>query len=602
MFKNIKTIQDLQKRLLVVFSIILFLLLMILLTNTINAQSVVISEIYNASDVRDEWTELKVIDDNVDMRNWTLSDNNANTNCWQARIRFRNISFWNNMRAGTIIVIWHRPCTSTGASRTYDLDKGDGYIELDATNSTYFDYPDVSTTVCSASVTLASMFTNTPCSSNGGTTLNLAATGDLLQLKNASNIHIHALGYDDTPGTSWTTDVVGNNWSALMRNGGITNGGSVRVCDGGNISAYRGDCSPNCYEYGNTKTSESTSNITLGLPNNNASGTCLTANGNYIRQLREPVFTSQTVTATTATTYPTVALSFTWNSATDPVHTDSTQGYMIVRSSTGIFGTPQDGTTYNIGDAITGGGTVIAKIDNPGTSTISYSDYGANTSSTFCYRVYAYRYKTDNLNGNSYNSARGRAYNTTNYVTVNCVTNPLPIQLTEFNIKKEGNISLIYWTTQTETNNDYFIVERSIDGKIFEEISKIKGAGNSNQTINYQITDYQPYYGINYYRLKQVDFDGTYSYSEIKALTFEDKALSGLYFYDNYLYISSNESLYNTTIEIYDLRGRLILMKNINTDNKEEKIEIPYNLENGVYFASIRSTEFQKSFKFVVNK
>lgn len=573
MFKNIKTIQDLQKRLLVLFSVILFLLIMILLTNTVNAQSVVINSYFNAADPRDEWTELLVIDDNVDMREWTLRDNNSSQTSWQTPITFNNIAFWNNMRAGTIIIIWHRIINSSGVNNPEDISKADGYIKINAQNTTYFN---------------GGAFGTSP--TWAGNTLNIAGSGDIIQLRNASGTHIHALGHLSTPGTDWI-----NLPSPKLNHANIASSGdAIYVCPGGIISDYNGPGTGNAY------TSKNNTTITFGLPN--TCGSAPNDNTNFINQLREPVFTSQTVTATTATTYPTVALTFTWNSATDPVHTDSTQGYMIVRSSTGIFGTPQDGTTYNIGDAITGGGTVLANIDNPGTSTISYTDFGANTSSTFCYRVYAYRYKTDDLNGNSYNSARGRAYNTTNYVTVNCVTNPLPIQLTNFHVKKEINKSHIYWTTQTETNNDYFIVERSIDGEIFEEISKIKGAGNSNQTINYLITDYEPKKGVNYYRLKQVDFDGTYSYSEIKALTFEDNALSGLYYYDSYLHISSNESLYNTTIEIYDLRGRLILMKNINTDNKEEKIEIAYSLENGIYFASVRNSNFQKSFKFVVNK
>lgn len=600
-FSKIKTIQDFQKRLLVIFSIVVTIILFFLLTKTSYGQSVVINEIYNTSDVRDEWTELVVIDDNVDMRNWTLSDNNSSTNCWQARIRFRNITFWNNMRTGTIIIIWHRPCTSTGASRTYDYDKSDGYIELDATNSSYFDYPDIGNTVCSASVTLNSMFTSTPCSSNGGTSLNLAADGDLLQLKNSSNIHIHALGYDNSPGTSWTTDIVTNNLNALMRDGGISNGGSVRVCDGGAISAYRGNCSTNCYEYGNSKTSESTSNITRGLPNNNSIGSCLTANGAYIRSLREPQISSQTVSATTSATYPTVALTFTWNAATDPVHTDQTQGYLIVRS-TGVFGTPVDGRTYSVGDAITGGGTVIANIDNPGTSTVSYTDYDANTSGTFCYRVYAYRYGTDNLNGNAYDNARGRAYNTTNFITVSCVTNPLPITLLNFSAEKQSDKTFIQWATSSETNNDYFDVEHSIDGVNFNKIHTEKGAGNSNQTLNYQCNHNNPINGYNYYRLKQVDFDGNYTFSNINVVKFENNTIANIYSYNDALHINSQHKLINTNLEIYDTRGRIIMQYTINTDSNQEKVDLKGLLQSGMYIAIIKNEEFQNSYKFVVTK
>lgn len=182
-----------------------------------------------------------------------------------------------------------------------------------------------------------------------------------------------------------------------------------------------------------------------------------------------------------------------------------------------------------------------------------------------------------------------------------CVS-PLPIILSDFTVKKVNDKSIIKWTTLTEINNDYFIIERSTDGKRFEEINKTKGSGNSNQTINYQFVDYRPKEGINYYRLKQVDFDGTYSYSEIKVLNFENNSVIGIYYYENHLYIKSKETLANTSIEIYNLSGQLISSINIISGKNEEKIEIPNLLGNGVYFANVINTEFQKSFKFIVSK
>lgn len=96
---------------------------------------------------------------------------------------------------------------------------------------------------------------------------------------------------------------------------------------------------------------------------------------------------------------------------------------------------------------------------------------------------------------------------------------PLPIELTKFDVRlNQQNEVDIFWATATEINNDYFIVERSIDGKLFKEIAMVDGAGNSNTEINYYILDAQPNYGINYYRLKQVDFNGTFTYSDIRVV------------------------------------------------------------------------------------
>jgi hypothetical protein len=98
---------------------------------------------------------------------------------------------------------------------------------------------------------------------------------------------------------------------------------------------------------------------------------------------------------------------------------------------------------------------------------------------------------------------------------------PLPVELLYFEAKAADNEKVICnWITATEINNDYFIVERSRDGLSFEDIGKISGAGNSNQLLSYAFTDHAPLTGVSYYRLKQVDFDGSFSYSNIVAVNF----------------------------------------------------------------------------------
>lgn len=89
----------------------------------------------------------------------------------------------------------------------------------------------------------------------------------------------------------------------------------------------------------------------------------------------------------------------------------------------------------------------------------------------------------------------------------------LPIELLSFEANcNEGN-TLLTWVTTTEINNDYFVIEKSSDGKNFYEIATRKGAGNSNTIIKYSITDDDISASATYYRLKQVDYDGGYSYS-----------------------------------------------------------------------------------------
>jgi len=71
-----------------------------------------------------------------------------------------------------------------------------------------------------------------------------------------------------------------------------------------------------------------------------------------------------------------------------------------------------------------------------------------------------------------------------------------------------------------ETNNDYFTVERSIDGIDFEMVTYVAGAGNNNQTLYYSALDPDPYYGLSYYRLKQTDYDGQFTYSDMVAVNY----------------------------------------------------------------------------------
>jgi len=93
----------------------------------------------------------------------------------------------------------------------------------------------------------------------------------------------------------------------------------------------------------------------------------------------------------------------------------------------------------------------------------------------------------------------------------------LPVEFLSFNIIQDENFITINWQTASETNNDYFVVEKSEDVIIFEEITIIEGAGNSNQISYYTAEDIIFEDQIIYYRIKQIDYDGKYSYSDIIA-------------------------------------------------------------------------------------
>ncbi len=96
---------------------------------------------------------------------------------------------------------------------------------------------------------------------------------------------------------------------------------------------------------------------------------------------------------------------------------------------------------------------------------------------------------------------------------INC---PLSVELLSFGAIYNGNNVELKWKTASEINNSHFIIERSIDGKVFKPIATLDGKGTSNVTNEYKHIDPEDLSGGYYYRLKQVDYDGEYEYSEVK--------------------------------------------------------------------------------------
>ena len=114
------------------------------------------------------------------------------------------------------------------------------------------------------------------------------------------------------------------------------------------------------------------------------------------------------------------------------------------------------------------------------------------------------------------------ALNTYGAWTLAALTSPLPIKLLKFDAKRNQEVVDLSWATATEINNQYFTLERSSDAREFLPFATIAGAGNSSTTTNYAFVDRDPLPGISYYRLKQTDYDGKFTYSDPVAVRFDD--------------------------------------------------------------------------------
>ncbi|MFN4235469.1 MAG: T9SS type A sorting domain-containing protein [Bacteroidia bacterium] len=180
---------------------------------------------------------------------------------------------------------------------------------------------------------------------------------------------------------------------------------------------------------------------------------------------------------------------------------------------------------------------------------------------------------------------------------------PLPVSLINFIALQKNNAILIKWSTSIEINNDFFTIEISKDGENFKAIKIIKGAGFSNEILEYSFLHEKPYSGINYYRLKQTDYDGTFTYSDIIAVNFKNID-SKLNVFPNPIFNQqftlsglAKDEVYS--ISICDLSGRII--KSIKTENVSE---INISLEetsNGYYFVIVQSATNTDIFKISVN-
>jgi Secretion system C-terminal sorting domain len=145
---------------------------------------------------------------------------------------------------------------------------------------------------------------------------------------------------------------------------------------------------------------------------------------------------------------------------------------------------------------------------------------------------------------------------------------PLPVALISFNAHLDGENGVLDWKTASEENNDYFSIERSANGKDFEAVGKVRGNGTSSQINAYSFVDKKATAygdGVLYYRLKQVDFDGTFSYSDIDDISWDKRSSFSVYPNPTpgTLFFSNTDDIVNITI--YDEAGKVLL-----TGNTEE--------------------------------
>jgi hypothetical protein len=178
---------------------------------------------------------------------------------------------------------------------------------------------------------------------------------------------------------------------------------------------------------------------------------------------------------------------------------------------------------------------------------------------------------------------------------------PLPVKLVAFSAVKENGIAKITWQTIEEKNNDYYVIERSTDGIHFEHVTTVKGNRNSSSLITYNEYDYSPYAGISYYKLKQVDLDGSFTYSSIAAIQFNNE--TDWVIYPNpskdgsFTIMSAFADNEIVTVTVTDVTGNRV--RNYDAGSYAQELKVS-DLSSGLYIVNIQTVSQLLSKKLVI--
>ena len=165
-------------------------------------------------------------------------------------------------------------------------------------------------------------------------------------------------------------------------------------------------------------------------------------------------------------------------------------------------------------------------------------------------------------------------------LTVNA---PLGVDWKSFSVEGFNKIVKLTWTTASETNNEGFEIERSTDGISWEVIGFEKGHGNSSKAVSYTWTDAHPKPGINYYRLRQLDFDGRQQYSEVKQVFFGSQTILNVSPnpFESDLLLQLAET---ATVEVLNTSGKMFYSADMGPG--QHTVDLG-SLYNGMYFIRV---------------
>lgn len=185
-------------------------------------------------------------------------------------------------------------------------------------------------------------------------------------------------------------------------------------------------------------------------------------------------------------------------------------------------------------------------------------------------------------------------WNLTNGASLDCTV--LPVELTVFRAEQDNSDVHLTWYTASELNNERFDIEHSLDGLQFQKIGEVDGMGSTQTATFYEHYDTDPSNGTNYYRLKQVDFNGEYSYSDIKTVNFVATGIGATEPYPNPVSDVLSIDLYATdpsmvTAKLLDATGRTISLQTVDIEGSYRLYVDLAEHPSGLYLLNLSNQE-----------
>jgi len=268
---------------------------------------------------------------------------------------------------------------------------------------------------------------------------------------------------------------------------------------------------------------------------------------------------------------PTVQLSFNTDVVDEEVHVP---GNLRVALTTAPAGTlPSSSGTWNTA----GGSGVFSPADPRGYTTSAATTITSSSSGSDSFFALASTNQVDNpLTGTP--------------------PVPLPVKLVQFTAVRQGTIVRVAWATASEQNSAYFVVQRSADGRTFANVQRVAAQGTTASRHDYAALDAMPLAGLSYYRLRQVDTDGTEDYSPVVAVRFDGaQATPTLVAYPNpatkqgFQLLTTNLGTTGGTVRVFDNVGRLVLTHVAAA--AETAIQPTQPLAGGMYFVTWQTAD-----------